>query len=121
MLPVGGMAFHSTLFTWALHETPWDFWRFTHEGLRTLFSPALGFEVIKLGLTLPCRIHIDMADEHAGHSPVHPTFAESNILVRKVRDFNPADFRWNATLEQVLPERSFYPAPQEAAPPSPAA
>jgi 2-polyprenyl-3-methyl-5-hydroxy-6-metoxy-1,4-benzoquinol methylase len=112
LLPVGGLAYHSTVFTWPLHESPWDFWRFSHEGLRVLFSPALGFEVITLGMTGPCRMHMEgVLDANIGQSPAHPNYAESNILVRKVRDINPDDFRWNASIAQVLPEQSFYPAP----------
>lgn len=117
LLPVGGLAYHSTVFTWPLHESPWDFWRFSHEGLRVLFSPAMGFEVITLGMTGPCRMHMEgVVDANIGQSPAHPNYAESNILVRKVRDFNPDDFRWNTSIAQVLPEQSFYPAPAAADP-----
>ncbi|HSI62870.1 MAG TPA: methyltransferase domain-containing protein, partial [Candidatus Saccharimonadia bacterium] len=33
LLAVGGIAYHATPFAWPLHETPWDFWRYSHEGL----------------------------------------------------------------------------------------
>lgn len=113
LLPIGGLAFHSTPFTWPIHETPWDFWRFSHEGLRMLFSPALGFEVLAAGLTSPCRISLEKSSGPFWQMPFQPTFAESNILVRKVRDYSPEDFAWNARLEDVLPARSCYPPPKQ--------
>lgn len=109
LLPVGGLAFHSTPFTCPLHEMPWDFWRFTHEGLRMLFSPALGFEVITSGLSGAGRVHFEGQNLQQSNAPFHPTSLESNILVRKVRDFSPDDFRWNTSLSEVLSPESAYP------------
>jgi len=79
-----------------------------------LFSPALGFEVLSLGLTGPCRIHFE---EHFGSfwsMPFERAYAESTILVRKVRDFSAEDFRWNVRLEDALPGESCYPKPAKA-------
>ena len=45
-----------------------------------LFSPALGFEVLSLGLTGPCRIHFGPF----WSIPFEPAYAESTILVREV-------------------------------------
>ncbi|MEY4484813.1 MAG: hypothetical protein RL693_2265 [Verrucomicrobiota bacterium] len=109
LLNVGGISFHCTPFTCPLHETPWDFWRFTHEGLRSLFSPALGFEVLSSGLSGPCRVHFQGHNPLQAQNPYHPTYMESNILVRKIRDFTPEDFRWNTSLSEVLPSDSAYP------------
>lgn len=114
LLPVGGLSFHQVPFTCPLHETPWDFWRFTHEGLRMLFSPALGFELISFGLSGPCRVHVEAENSSASHNPFHPTFGGSSILVRKTRDYDPEAFRWNTSLQDVLPPDSAYPLRQSA-------
>src|SRR5207248_4030080 len=45
VLKIGGLTFHSTHFAFPVHERPWDFWRYTGQALRVLFSPPLGFEV----------------------------------------------------------------------------
>lgn len=109
VLKIGGLAYHLVPFSWPLHETPWDFWRCSHEGLRMLFSPALGFEVLDLGLTAPCRIHFEEPNADLIHPPFSRAYGEANILVRKVRDFPEADFRWNTSMEEVLPSQSAYP------------
>lgn len=111
LLPIGGLSYHCTPFTFPLHESPWDFWRFTHEGLRMLFSPALGFEILSLGLSGPCRVHMEEHLAIQSNAPHHPSFARSKILVRKVRDYSPDDFRWNTSLHDVLPPDSAYPNP----------
>jgi hypothetical protein len=114
LLPIGGLCFQSTPFTWPHHEMPWDFWRFSHEGLRMLFSPALGFEVLALGLNGPCRIHSEEQSGPFWGTPFQRAYLESTILVRKVRDFSPENFRWNVQLEDVLPSESCYPKPGKA-------
>ena len=53
VLKVGGLTFHSTHFAFPIHERPWDFWRYTDQALRILFSPPLGFEVIRCELRHP--------------------------------------------------------------------
>jgi len=37
LLRPGGLTFHSTLFSWRYHPCPIDYWRFSPEGLRSLF------------------------------------------------------------------------------------
>lgn len=37
LLKPGGVAFHSTLFSWRYHPCPIDYWRFSAEGLKSLF------------------------------------------------------------------------------------
>jgi 2-polyprenyl-3-methyl-5-hydroxy-6-metoxy-1,4-benzoquinol methylase len=114
LLPVGGITYHATPFAWPLHETPWDFWRYSHEGLRMLFSPALGFEVLELGLNGPCSIHPESPSLDDVVLPMHRGYLGSNILVRKVRELASDEFRWNTTMQDVLPSGSVYPNPAQA-------
>lgn len=37
LLKPGGVTFHSTLFSWRYHPCPIDYWRFTPDGLKSLF------------------------------------------------------------------------------------
>lgn len=114
LLPIGGLSFHSVPFTWPVHEMPWDFWRFSTEGLRMLFSPALGFEVLSLGFVDPCRVHLEQHVPPHWEMPFQRTYAKSMILVRKVRDYPTENLQWNVRLEDVLPDRSSYPKPAQA-------
>ena len=38
LLRPGGVTVHSTLFSWRYHPCPIDYWRYTAEGLRSLFG-----------------------------------------------------------------------------------
>lgn len=92
ILEPGGLVYHSAPAAWPGHALPNDFWRFSSEGLRVLFGPASGFEVIAAGDSGRAAIvpgpgwrddHLDM--------PAVPTFAFSEIVARKVRDLEPDD------------------------------
>jgi SAM-dependent methyltransferase len=56
VLKDGGHVFIHTHQTFALHAHPHDYWRFSTEGLRALFSPDLGLEVLSCHYQYPCRI-----------------------------------------------------------------
>ncbi|HKP03176.1 MAG TPA: hypothetical protein VJU77_07380 [Chthoniobacterales bacterium] len=70
----GGLTFHSTHFAFPLHERPWDFWRYTDQALRVLFSPPLGFEVIRCHFDTPARMHPDRQREDLMHLPLEPVW-----------------------------------------------
>ncbi|MEO8504158.1 MAG: hypothetical protein ABI609_09695 [Acidobacteriota bacterium] len=94
-LKIGGFSYHQVPAAWPAHAQPNDFWRFTDEGLRTLFGPETGFEVLDVGLSGPAAIHpapewrrefLDM--------PTVPAYACAEILVRKVRDLEAGAVAW---------------------------
>lgn len=112
LLAVGGITFHTTHFAWPLHEQPWDFWRFSDEGLKVLFSQALGFEVIKSGLYVPLRMHLDTMITGQETLTTQPAFGGVAILAKKVAEINSDKFRWDVSLTDVLTAESHYPKPQ---------
>ncbi|MCP9295553.1 MAG: class I SAM-dependent methyltransferase [Planktothrix agardhii LY1] len=112
IIEVGGITYHSSHFAWPLHEKPWDFWRFSDEGLRVLFSPALGFEIIKSGLFAPLRLHLDQVNSPQELLATQPGFGGVAILAKKVREVNYDKFRWDVTLDEILDINSHYPKPQ---------
>lgn len=101
LLAVGGLTFHGSHFAWPLHEAPWDFWRFSDEGLKVLFSPPLGFEVIKAGLFSPMRMYPDQIVPPQEMMPAHPAFGGAAILARKVAELDTSQFRWEASTKEV--------------------
>ncbi|WP_052344954.1 methyltransferase domain-containing protein [Planktothrix rubescens] len=112
ILEVGGYTFHHTHFTWPTHELPWDFWRFCDTGLKALFSPALGFEVIQAAYHEPMRLHFDRLQSGQESFPTYPVFGGVVILAKKVREVNYDKFRWDVTLDDILEPESYYPKPQ---------
>ncbi|MBK1644898.1 hypothetical protein CKO25_09595 [Thiocapsa imhoffii] len=111
-LEIGGLTFHATHFSWPLHEQPWDFWRFTDQGLKVLFGPQLGFEILASGLYAPLRMHLDEPAPSQELFPANTGFGGVAILAKKVADYDPERFRWDATLPEVVGTDSVYPEPQ---------
>jgi len=90
VLRPGGLTFHTTHQAWPVHDSPWDFWRFTAEGLGVLFGPPAGFEVVRTGYTMAASIHLDdPAPPHVG-LPAQPAYGTSIVLARKIADPDPA-------------------------------
>lgn len=97
VLVPGGLALHHAPWAWPSHAEPNDFWRMSPEGLRLLFSSALGFEVVETGAEIDVRMHVepdshDDLDARAGMLAFGTTFsaASSWIVARKVDSPSPA-------------------------------
>jgi hypothetical protein len=112
-LKVGGLTFHSTHFAFPLHERPWDFWRYTDQALRVLFSPPLGFEVIGCAFDTPVRLHPDVVSEDLIHLPLEAAWVGISMLARKTADIDPAKFVWSASVSSCLGGESHYPPPTQ--------
>jgi hypothetical protein len=111
VLKVGGLTFHSTHFAFPLHERPWDFWRYTDQALRVLFSPPLGFEVIRCDFDTPARMHPDVARDDLMHLPMEPVWVGLSVLARKTADIDANKFVWSASVADCLGGGSHYPPP----------
>ncbi|MFL6519212.1 MAG: methyltransferase domain-containing protein [Chthoniobacterales bacterium] len=111
ILKVGGLTFHSTHFAFPLHEQPWDFWRYTDQSLRILFSPPLGFEVIGIEFDTPARMHPDTPRAELMHLPMEPVWVGISVFARKTANIDPAKFIWSASVPDCLGENSRYPPP----------
>jgi hypothetical protein len=112
LLEVGGITFHHTHFVWPSHELPWDFWRFCDAGLKVLFCPGLGFEVIQAAYHAPMRLHCDSLHSGQESFPLYPVFGGVAILAKKVKEVNYDEFKWNVTIEDILGNQSHYPQPK---------
>jgi SAM-dependent methyltransferase len=89
-LKPGGIVFHCTVQAWPVHEYPNDFWRFSDQGLKVLFGPTFGFEVIGASMTSPVLMYPQNRANHLLQLPLNPGFAEICILSRKVSDMSTA-------------------------------
>ena len=79
VLKKGGFVFIHTHQTFALHAHPHDYWRFSTEGLETLFAPALGLTVLSCHYQYPCRIV--SADDPA--QAANPSYLNVCLMAKK--------------------------------------
>jgi hypothetical protein len=108
-LNTGGFTFHTSHFAWPLHEVPWDFFRFSDEGFKSLFPPSMGFGNIRSGLFSPMRMYFDTVPPGQEELPFYPGFGGSAILAEKIFDVDDSKFRWDTDIEEVLGRESCYP------------
>jgi Methyltransferase domain len=114
VLKLGGLTFHSTHFAFPVHERPWDFWRYTDQALRILFSPPLGFEVIRCAYDTPARMHPDVPRDDLMHLPLEAVWVGISVLARKTADIDPTKFVWSASVASCLGDASHYPVPEDS-------
>lgn len=105
----GGYTYHHTHFAWPLHEKPWDFWRFSDQGLKVLFSPPVGFEVIDAGMFEPLRMHFDRPVAGQAQFPSFPAYGGTALLARKVADVDTQRFHWDTRISEVCEPDTHYP------------
>ncbi len=104
MLPVAGISCHKVPYMVGLHCLPWDFFRYTVEGLKSLFCPALGFEVLKTSYYINTSVYYKEQTEgdwlhHI--SPFQIGFLASFIIVRKVKNVDLENFVWSADVTEL--------------------
>jgi SAM-dependent methyltransferase len=95
ILKPGGLVYHEVPGAWPAHAQPNDFWRISAEGLRVLFGPASGFEVVEARDSGPAAI-IPAPEWRAGFldMPTVPAFGMAEIVARKVADLPPGAVAW---------------------------
>jgi len=109
VMTLGGYTYHHTHFAWPLHERPWDFWRFSDEGLKVLFSPPLGFEVLGAGLFEPLRMQFDRAVAGMAQLPCFPAYGGTAVLARKTHNVDTQRLHWDTQIEEVCGPDMHYP------------
>lgn len=108
LLKNGGITYHSTHNAWPIHDAPWDFYRYTDNGLRSLFSRSIGFETLSCGYWSPVRMHLD--DPVKGQE-LHPhcvSYGGVGILAKKIFDYDQECCKWNLETDEVV-NGSIYP------------
>lgn len=80
----GGLLFVASHQTVGMHDVPWDFWRFSDQAYRTLFSAEAGFEVLGTEMQEPAFIvpHWYMHSMH-GQYEAAVGFMSTAVLARK--------------------------------------
>jgi hypothetical protein len=78
-LKVGGLVFVQTHQSFPLHAYPYDYFRFSREGLASLFGTTMGFEVVETGYDFPAQIF----SRREAHSHRQPAFLNTTLWGRK--------------------------------------
>jgi hypothetical protein len=112
VLEIGGITFHISHFSWPIHETPWDFFRYSDEGFKALFPPTMGYKIIKAGLFSPLSMYFDTMTPGQEELPLQTGFGGVAILAEKKSDVDCEKFCWDTTVEEVLGNASHYPKPK---------
>ena len=99
VLKTGGLGFVHTHQTLAMHEMPWDFWRYSDTAWAALFNHHTGFEIIGTGLTeerfiIPFRYSPEHRDAERGAG-----FAGSSVMFKKI---GPCSMSWPLSVKDVL-------------------
>ncbi|HEY2830620.1 MAG TPA: hypothetical protein VGJ88_10930, partial [Thermoanaerobaculia bacterium] len=95
VLEIGGLVYHHVPGAWPGHAQPNDFWRFSSEGLRVLFGPASGFEILDACDSARAAI-IPSPDWRSGFldMPTVPAMGMAEILARKVEEVPAGAIAW---------------------------
>ncbi len=118
-LRMGGLVFHCAPQTWPIHEQPNDFWRFSNEGLKILFGPNTGFEIIQDKMIQPTYMYPEYRLGAMALHPVHAGFGYAMILARKVRDIDPDVVAWPVSMVDSQERSQRYPTRPPSTRPSP--
>ena len=110
LLKVGGHLFVETHFSFSSHERPWHFFHYTDMALKTLFSPALGYECIEVGFSNPVVGRFSKyADKYLANRMVPGLYCHIGFLGKKIKEVN--DFKWEAVNLSDVVAGTEYPKP----------
>ena len=111
LLKLGGYVFVETHFSFGMHEKPWNFFQFSHMGLRALFNHALGFELVDYGMSNQMNGVFNQEDHGSLRgTPIHELYCHSEILCLKTRDV--VDFDWYKVGIDEIVDGTRYPTPK---------
>jgi SAM-dependent methyltransferase len=105
VLKMGGLVMISTHQTWAIHDAPWDFWRFSDRAWHGLFNEFTGFEIIDTALGLPASIVAHHLSAPTLHLESQLAYLGSSVLCRKIHE---TSLSWAVDIAKLT--QDIYPA-----------
>lgn len=95
----GGLVFIATHQTWPVHDSPWDFYRFSEHSWATLFNKYSGFEIVGTAAGEPAKVIANIVHAATNGLELQPAFLSSAVLARKV---SSTDLVWAAQASEVV-------------------
>jgi hypothetical protein len=99
-----GLVFLASHQAFPMHETPWDFWRFSDQAWGALLNKSTGFEILEVALGEPANVVPTWAKNALGGVDTQPAFLSSSVLARKT---GRSIVEWDVPTDQVVTD--FYP------------
>jgi SAM-dependent methyltransferase len=99
VMKTGGLVMISTHQAWPLHETPWDFWRFSDQCWRGLFNKYTGFEIIDAAMGEPASLVSHLLYRPTLGLEQHTSYLGSLVLCRKIAD---TELSWDVDVTKVI-------------------
>ncbi|MDQ8179246.1 methyltransferase domain-containing protein [Pelagicoccus sp. SDUM812005] len=105
VLKLGGRCLFHTHQTWPVHESPYDFWRFSTDSWRAIFNKASGFKIIEAACGEAATIHPLIQSSGSKQFEAALGYLSSSVLVEKISDTN---LNWDVDIREIHQEE--YPA-----------
>lgn len=111
VLKVGGLTLHAVPQAFPIHEMPNDFWRISSEGLKVLFAPEMGFEILEARMTTPVKmyVHPTLREGPMLEFAFHDGMAASFVLARKIFDLPDGAVSWPLRRSGSMEHSKAYP------------
>ncbi len=112
VLRMGGETMHLVPHAYPVHEQPNDFWRFSDDGLRVLFGPSTGFEVLQAGMGAPVQVVPQPGRRYGAflRLPLSFAFGAAFVWARKVAEVPEHAVAWPMGQGQSAAQSRAYPA-----------
>lgn len=98
VLRPGAIGFLATHQTWPMHDTPWDFWRFSDTAWTSLFNRMTGFEIVETALGEPAIVIAARCHAATNFGPPPAGFLASSVIFRKIGE---TTLDWPVEIEDV--------------------
>lgn len=97
----GGLCFMASHQSWAVHEQPWDFWRFTDSAWKVLFNRATGFEVIDAAMGQKASLVPELPNSVTVLNSTNANcFQGSAVIAKKIGTTN---LTWDINVKDIMP------------------
>jgi len=92
VLRLGGLLFFASHQTWPVHDSPWDFWRFTSDTWRALLNRDTGFEIVEVAMGERASIVANYLSPSTVGLDLQPAFLGTSVIARKTAS---TELSWN--------------------------
>jgi hypothetical protein len=91
IMRTGGVAYLASHQAWPLHDSPWDYWRFSTGAWRALLNADTGFEVVDTAMGDRAALVADYLSPATAGLDLQPAFLGSAVIARKTHS---VDLSW---------------------------
>jgi len=105
VMNTGGVGFFLSHQCWPLHDSPWDYWRFSDQAWGALLNRATGFEIIEAKMGEPVYVVPVKAHDSTNFGMGQFGYGSSVVMFRKVGE---TTLDWPVEVEAIT--ETHYPA-----------